>query len=55
MVEGGLIIGADGENLRLCLTEFLDTSLVSGEFFGSATGEGCREKGEYNRLLAPEV
>jgi len=53
--QSGLIVGTDGENLSFRRIEILDTRLVSGEFFGSATGEGCGKEGQYNGLLATEI
>ena len=55
MIQRGLIIGADCQDLRFRVIEFLDTSLVSGDFLGSTTGERGREEGHYNGLLAAKV
>ena len=55
MIQRWLIIGANCQDLRLRSIEVLDTSLVSGDFLGSATGECSREKGQDNGLLAAKV
>jgi hypothetical protein len=55
MIQRGLIIGADCQDLRFRSIEILDTSLVSGDFLGSATCERGREKGQHNSLLAAKV
>jgi hypothetical protein len=55
MIQRRLIIGADCQDLRFRITEFLDTSLVSGDFLRSTTGECGREEGHYNGVLASKV
>ena len=55
MIQCGLIIGADCQDLRFRSIEVLDTSLVSGDFFSSTTGERGREKGHHDRLLTAKV
>src|SRR5262249_27707986 len=51
--QGRNIIGADPEDLRVSAFELLDTSLVSGEFFGSASGKcGLEESDDRVRPAA---
>jgi hypothetical protein len=55
VIQRWLIISADCQDLRFRVNEFLDTSLVPGDFLGSTTGERGREKGDDDSVLAAEV
>jgi hypothetical protein len=51
-LEGGSEIGTNAVDLRVCFSEFRDTSLVRGKFLRSATGECGREKRQHDVFLA---
>ena len=55
VIQSGLIVGTHCEDLRLGSIEILDTSLVPGEFFRSATGKGGRKECQHNGLLAAVI
>lgn len=53
-LRGG-VISTNAKYLCFITFEFCDTSLVRGEFFGSATGERGREERHNNCILAFEI
>ena len=55
MLQSGNAVHADAENLRVCVTEFGDISLIRLHFLRSTTGKGEDVKGEHDVLLAFEV
>ena len=52
---GRNVVAADAEYLGVCCLKFCDTSLVRGEFLGSATSKRGREKRQDDGILAAKI
>jgi hypothetical protein len=55
MIQSRYEIAADRQNLRVRAFEFVNTSLVLGQFLRSTTGERRREECQDDILLPPEI
>lgn len=49
------VVGTNAKNLRVVAVKFCNTSLVCGDFAGSATGEGGGEECQHHGILAAET